>query len=133
MTVHSPAGAAHHTGLTRRAGGVPEPACVYSALVSRTEAYLGPDDAPLYLAEILTPRLYEGGQRQTPLRGPGRTPEAALRFLHARIVQHTGGPARRDTVSYAYDRDDSPAVPVHPRAQRVRQRADIVLRRARHT
>jgi hypothetical protein len=98
--------------------------------VSRTDAYLGPDDAPLYFAEIRAPRLYEGGRCQAPLRGPGRTVEAALRFLHARIEQHTGGVAYQDTVSYAYDRASPPVLPARPRTQRVRRRRDIVLKRA---
>jgi hypothetical protein len=41
-------------------------------------------------------------------------------------VQHTGGLAQRDTVSYAYDHDDPPSVPVRPRA-------GFVLRRNRRT
>ena len=132
MILQPRASAAPNAGVTRGHGSAPGAAvCVYSARVYRTDAYLGPDDAPLYFAEILAPRLYEGGQRQAPLRGPGRTAEAALRFLHARIVQHTGGVAQRDTVSYAYDRDSPPALPVRTRTQRALPRRGIVLKRDR--
>jgi hypothetical protein len=68
-----------------------------------------------------------------PLRGPGRTEEAALRFLHARIEQYTGGVAHRDTVSYAYDRASALALVGRTGTQGARPRRGIVLKRARRS